>query len=143
MRLFIIPLLVMVLVQAIKLILEAVRGNFSWEHLNNYGGMPSAHAALASSLATIIFIDKGWGDAALAVGIILFFIVVRDATGFRRQLGLHATLINLIIKDLDKVKEYKYPILNERLGHTPWQVTVGIVSGIALTFLATGFLPYF
>ncbi len=143
MRLFIIPLLVMVLVQGIKLLLEAARGNFSWEHLNNYGGMPSAHAALASSLATILFIDRGWDDTALAVSIILFFIVVRDATGFRRQLGLHAKLINMVVKDLDRAKEYKYPVLNERLGHTPWQVTVGTISGVILTFLLAYGLPYF
>ncbi len=143
MRLFIIPLLVMVIVQGIKLLLEAARGNFSWEHLNNYGGMPSAHSALASSLATILFIDRGWDDAALAVGIILFFIVVRDATGFRRQLGLHAKLINMVVKDLDQTKEYKYPVLNERLGHTPWQVIVGSLAGIALTYILAIFLPYF
>jgi acid phosphatase family membrane protein YuiD len=143
MRLFIIPLLVMVLVQTIKLLLEAARGNFSWEHLNNYGGMPSAHAALASSLVTMLYIDSGWDSGAFAVAIILFFIVVRDATGFRRQLGLHAKLINMVVKDLDRAKEYKYPVLNERLGHTPWQVTVGTLSGVAITYLLTMFLPYF
>jgi acid phosphatase family membrane protein YuiD len=49
----------------------------------------------------------------------------------------------MVVKDLDKAKEYKYPVLNERLGHTPWQVTVGTLAGIVLTFLLTNFLPYF
>lgn len=34
-------------------------------------------------------------------------------------------------------------VFNERLGHTPWQVTVGTLSGVAITYLLTMFLPYF
>lgn len=143
MRLFIVPLIVMILAQATKLISEALRGNFSWEHFNNYGGMPSAHGALASSLVTILYLEQGLGDAALAVAVILFFIVVRDATGFRRQLGLHAELINLMIKDLGKAKEYKYPVLNQRLGHTPTQVLAGTIFGVVVTYIITLALPYF
>ncbi|MFH0874181.1 MAG: divergent PAP2 family protein [Candidatus Komeilibacteria bacterium] len=143
MRLLLIPFGVMVIVQIGKLVFELLRGNFSWEHLNEYGGMPSAHSALAASLVTLLYLDQGMGDAALAVAFVLFIVIIRDASGFRRQLGVHAQMINRLIKELPEAEEYKYPVLNERLGHTPAQVIVGTVAGIILTYLVIYLLPYF
>ncbi len=142
MRLLLLPFGVMVVVQLAKLLLEFFRGNFSWEHLNEYGGMPSAHSALAASLVTLLYLDQGLGDAALAVAFVLFIVIIRDASGFRRQLGVHARMINRLVKELPDAEEYKYPVLTERLGHTPAQVIVGTIVGIALTYVAVYFWPW-
>ena len=142
MRLLLLPFGVMVVVQLAKLLLEFFRCNFSWEHLNEYGGMPSAHSALASSLVTLLYLDQGLGDAALAVAFVLFIVIIRDASGFRRQLGVHARMINRLVKELPDAEEYKYPVLTERLRHTPAQVIVGTVAGIALTYAVVYFWPW-
>lgn len=140
MHFFIIPLLVMVVTQAIKLTIEIYHGNFAWSHVNSYGGMPSSHAALVASLAMTIAYFEGVRTAAFAVAIVTFIIIVRDAMGFRYQLGIHGRILNQLIKELPDRDEYKYPILSERLGHTLPEVTVGIIVGIAGTL---ALLPLF
>jgi len=122
-------------VQALKMLAEGLNGKFSWQHLNNYGGMPSAHAALLGSLATMMIYKFGWDSDSAAISLIFLFVVIRDALGFRWQLGIHAQIINRLIKDLPDRLEYKYPVLNERLGHTALEVTVGLLIGILASYL--------
>jgi acid phosphatase family membrane protein YuiD len=60
-------------------------------------------------------------------------IVIYDAAGIRRQAGLHAELINLLIRDLRE----GYPLrhrkeLSEVLGHSPLEAMVGVLLGIAV-----------
>ena len=133
MHLFIIPLLIMVVTQAVKLALEAYQGTFSWSHINNYGGMPSSHAALASSLAYTVGYFEGFDSSAFAIALILFIVIIRDATGYRFQLGIHGRILNQLIKDLPDRQEYKYPILSDRLGHKPTEVLVGVIIGLVGT----------
>src|SRR3989344_2624701 len=137
MSLFIIPIVVMFATQGLKLLLEGWRGQFNWQDVNNYGGMPSAHSALLASLIYMLVYDNGdLSGPAIAVAIVLLVVIVRDAVGFRRQLGLHAAILNRLIKDLPDDKEYKYPVLTERLGHTVPEVIVGLLVGLVLSYLA-------
>ncbi len=136
MRLFIVPIAVMLVTQAIKLSIEYYQGNFSWSHVNSYGGMPSSHAAFVSSLSYTLAHYDGISSPAFAVSIILLVIVLRDAMGFRWQLGIHGKILNKLIKELPATKEYQFPVLSERLGHTPLEVTVGLVTGIILSMIA-------
>lgn len=140
MYLFIIPLAVMLVTQAIKLGIEYYRGNFSWSHVNSYGGMPSSHAAFVSSLSYVLAHFEGLDSPAFAVSLILLIIVLRDAMGFRWQLGIHGRILNKLIKELPDTKEYQFPILSERLGHTPLEVTVGIITGILLSMVSLLFV---
>ena len=132
-----IPLLIALLIQLIiKPILEAIRGRFSWNNLISYGGMPSAHSALVTSLATIIALTEGINSSAFAVSFFFAIIVITDAIGFRGYLTEHSKVINRLIIDLPDELEYKYKTLNERISHTIAQVIVGIIIGFTLTYLA-------
>ena len=135
MSLFLVPIAIMFGVQALKMFAEGLNGKFSWQHLNNYGGMPSAHTALLGSLTFMLIYNYGWNSDSAAISLILLFIVIRDALGFRWQLGIHAQIINRLIKDLPDKMEYKYPVLNERLGHTALEVAVGLLIGILTSYL--------
>jgi len=135
MHLFIIPLVVMIITQALKLFIEAARGNFSWSHLTGYGGMPSSHSAIVVSLSTTLGYYEGFASPAFAVSIILLSLVLRDAAGLRFQLGVHGHIINKLIKELPEREEYKFPVLTERLGHTLLEVSAGGVVGLILTVL--------
>ncbi|MEK7652875.1 MAG: divergent PAP2 family protein [Patescibacteria group bacterium] len=126
-----IPLLVGIIVQAIKLIIDGIPNNFSWQHIvSDYGGMPSAHTAFVSALLVIVGIKEGFGSAAFAISFILLIIVVRDAIGFRREIGRNAALTNFIAKNTLKNKKINY--LTERVGHTLPEVAAGFVIGGAL-----------
>lgn len=135
-ELIIAPLLASLLTQlVIKQLIEAIRGKFSWKNLISYGGMPSAHSALVSSLATIIGLTERINSSAFALSLFFAIIVITDAIGFRGYLTEHSKAINKLIIDLPDELEYKYKTLNERISHTISQVIVGALTGIILTYL--------
>ncbi len=136
MKLILIPLLSAISCQFIfKPLIEMIRGSWSWKNITAYGGMPSAHSALVSSLATVIGLSQGWYSASFAISLILAIIVITDAIGFRAYLTEHSKTINKLIIDLPDEFEYKYKTLNERISHTLPEVLVGTIIGIVLGFL--------
>lgn len=139
MHLFIIPLLVMIVTQGIKVAIELSKGKFSWAHLTSYGGMPSSHAAFTVSLSYTIGYYEGISNPAFAVSLILFVIIIRDAIGVRHELGAHGRVLNKLIKELPDRDEYKFPVLSERLGHTVLEVAAGICVGLIATALIIAF----
>lgn len=134
-KLILIPLIILVIVQTIKIIIDLSKGNFSWNVFLNYGGMPSGHTALVISTATIIGIYTNWNSPVFLLSAILALLVIRDAIGFRMQLSEHAKILNKLIKELPDDKEYKYPYSPERIGHTFSQVITGGLIGLILTFI--------
>jgi uncharacterized protein len=134
-ELFIVPLVAAIIAQIIKLIINGIKGQFSWKDLNSYGGMPSSHAALVTALFAIIGYTQGWDSAAAAIALILAVLTIRDAGGFRRTLGTHAQELNQIIHSLKSTEAYKYPHLKERLGHTPLQLFFGTLVGVLTVVL--------
>ena len=108
------------------------------------GGMPSSHTAAVTSLSCAVAIKLGFGSPAFAMCAILAMIVMRDATGMRRQVGEQAKALNLILQELFESKD---PVvteraLNELAGHTPLQVVAGAVVGIVVPFLVN-LIPIF
>jgi len=128
----IVPIVSALLAQIIKMIINAINDKFSWGDLNSYGGMPSSHSALVISLAAVTGYYEGWASPSFAISIILALIVIRDAGGFRRVLGYHAEEINNIIHTLKPTEGYKYPHLNEIIGHTPAQLFAGSLLGVVV-----------
>ena len=134
-QLILAPIAAAVLAQIIKMIINGIKGQFSWGDLNSYGGMPSSHAALVTSLFAMIGYFEGWDSASAAIALILAIIVLRDAGGFRLVLGKHAKELNQLIHGLAAANSYKYPHLDERLGHTPLELFFGALTGVAISVL--------
>ena len=101
------------------------------------GGMPSSHTAAVTSLACAVSIKLGFGSSEFAMCAILAMIVMRDATGMRRQVGEQAKALNLILQELFESKDpvVTEKALNELAGHTPLQVVAGAVVGIIVPFI--------
>jgi len=130
----IIPILVAVVTQIIKLITDSIPNNLNWQHLfNDYGGMPSSHTALVASLALMVGLETGFFGAPFAIALILMIIVIRDAMGFRREIGRNAFLTNMIAQEI--WPENPEVLLHEKIGHSQKEVIVGGVVGVTLTFL--------
>ncbi len=122
--------------QIFKFVREAFKGHVNWNLLNSYGGMPSAHTAFVSSLTTAVGISEGVDSAGFAISFILSLIIARDAIGFRRYLGTHGRVINMLMRELPDGEELKYPMqLKERVGHTPLEALVGALVGICITLM--------
>lgn len=121
--------------QVLKVIINAiVHKKFILERLFGDGGMPSGHSATVSSLAVFTALNYGTASFQFAVCFILSVIVCHDAMGVRQETGKQAVMLNEIIqilesKDLPEVK------LKELVGHTPLQVTMGILIGAANAFV--------
>ncbi len=132
-QLFAIPIIVMLINQIIKLIVEVVKGEFKWPSMLSYGGMPSSHASIVTSLTIVMGYYNGIQSSEFAITIILAILIIRDASGIRLQLGNHGKILNQLIKELPDKKEYKFPVLNERFGHRNIEVIVGIILSSILT----------
>jgi acid phosphatase family membrane protein YuiD len=131
-----ITFLIGALAQATKPFTYLLRtGELDWGYLGQMGGMPSSHSAMVSALAIGVGIEEGFDSAACAVAVLLAVIVVYDAAGIRQQAGTHAYVINRIIAVLLKGHPIQEIHLEEVLGHSRVEATVGVLFGIGLMFL--------
>jgi len=133
----IIPLCAWVLAQMVKMLIAMVKGEgIDLSFFVSSGGMPSAHAAMVSALATAVAMTNGFSSTFFAIAVILASIVMYDAAGVRQSVGQQSVVLNRIIVEL-KRKEPLVKIeagLRELMGHTPFEVIIGAVLGIALAW---------
>ncbi|MDD5396609.1 MAG: divergent PAP2 family protein [Candidatus Moranbacteria bacterium] len=131
---FLIPIIVGIIVQAIKFTIYSIKHGFDIRYAFTHGHMPSAHTALAISLVTSVGFYEGISDASFAIAIVLAFIIIDDATRLRMHLGDQGRYLNMLIEQLN-INEQQYPRLKERMGHRVSEVIVGGIVGFALTAL--------
>ena len=106
------------------------------------GGMPSAHSAVVSALATSVAMAEGLGSIAFGISVILALIVMYDAAGVRRSVGRQSRVLNRIVKELKErrpIAELEHD-LREFIGHTPVQVFVGAIIGTTVAWLWFAFI---
>jgi acid phosphatase family membrane protein YuiD len=127
--------------QGLKLVVELVQnGKVSLRSLVSTGGMPSAHSALVSALATGVGQAKGWSSTEFAIACLFAVIVMYDAAGVRQAVGIQARILNQILDEMfQEGKQLNEERLKELLGHTPFQVLVGLTLGIGISFCAGAF----
>ncbi len=132
---FWLPIACGALVQIFKLVALWLRyRRVDFRVLVQAGGMPSSHAAVVTSLATAVGIHEGTSSAAFAIACILAGVVMYDAAGVRRAAGRQAAVLNHILEDLYQGQPVAEERLRELLGHTPVEVIVGAILGIALSW---------
>jgi acid phosphatase family membrane protein YuiD len=83
-------------------------------------------------LATGLY--AGFNTPVFAVALALAMVVVYDAGGVRRQAGMHAERINLIINELFSGQPISEENLKEVLGHTPIEVIGGVILGLVVSW---------
>ena len=106
------------------------------------GGMPSAHSATVSSLATAVGVTEGFGSSLFVVAMALAFIVMFDASTVRRAAGMQASLLNEIVAELFKEHRLSQRKLKELLGHTRLEVFMGGVVGVFVALLIVSLPPW-
>ena len=94
--------------------------------------MPSSHSAVVVSLATLIGKDIGVDTPMFAISLLFAFVVMYDAAGVRRAAGKQARLLNKIVETPGLTGLQVQEKLVEVLGHTPKQVLVGALIGLAV-----------
>lgn len=91
--------------------------------LIGYGGLPSNHSAIVSSMVFLIAFKEGITHPAFGVAVTLAFIVLLDANSLRQQVGKHAKAINVLQTDSEMKP------LRERMGHTCIEILAGVIVG--------------
>lgn len=127
-----IPLITWFLVQIFKFIRELLKNKkMDFRRILGAGGMPSAHTACVSSMATAIGLTEGFGSPVFALSVVFAFVVMYDAAGVRRAAGKQARVLNQIIESDGKNINIQEKLV-EFLGHTPMEVFCGAVTGVVL-----------
>lgn len=108
------------------------------------GGMPSSHSACVTSLAVGSALHLGVGSPIFAVTAVLAIVVMRDASGVRREAGKQAKVLNQILQEIFTTGDEKLiqADLKELLGHTPLQVFVGALLGALIAVLIYPLFPH-
>jgi len=127
-----VPILAWISVQLIKFITDVIKNKkINLRVLVASGGMPSSHSSVVTSLMTLIGINEGFNSILFAIFFVFSLIVMYDAAGVRRAAGKQAGILNQLIYS-NQVKIDTNEKLKELIGHTPKQVFVGALWGIAL-----------
>ena len=107
----------------------------NWGLWFSSGGMPSSHSSLMVAVTLSSGLSFGFNSPVFALAFAISMIVVYDATGVRRQAGIHAQKINIILEELLRGEPLDQQKLKEVLGHTPLQVVAGVLLGIVVALL--------
>ncbi len=100
------------------------------------GGMPSSHSCCTMGMAVSVGLIEGFNSVSFAIALCLAMIVMYDAAGVRRHVGLQAKVLNEMLTEIfsdhprlstERIKEF--------LGHTPKEVFVGAILGSVIAYL--------
>ena len=122
--------------QVIKFFIFTIKSRkVNFKIFTTTGGMPSSHSAGVMGLATSVGLISGFDSIAFAIAIGFALITMYDAAGVRRAAGKTAACLNRMMEDF-----YKHDVqaiggkLKELLGHTPFDVIMGALFGIAFAY---------
>ncbi|NTW44027.1 MAG: divergent PAP2 family protein [Anaerolineaceae bacterium] len=110
----------------------------NWGLWFSSGGMPSSHSSLMTATTLSIGLNYGFGSPIFALAFSVSMIVVYDASGVRRQAGIHAQKINILFEEVLRGEPLQIDKLKEVLGHTPPQVVGGVILGLLVALLVYG-----
>ena len=122
--LFLIPIVVAILCETTKIMIDGIKTGRWHENVFRAGGFPSTHSAFVTSLLIIVERKLGADSAEFAIAFVFACIVWYDAMHSRRSLGEQAKILN-------RLQQWEH--LTERLGHSLKEVLGGIAFGAAVT----------
>lgn len=132
-----IPVLAWFVAQLIKFILTfAIDKKIDFTRLVGSGGMPSSHSSFTVSLAIVLGRQYGWDSPFFAIAAAFAAIVMYDAAGIRRAAGKQARVLNKLVMAHFTKAEFEEK-LKELIGHSPFEVLMGALLGIAFGLALT------
>lgn len=128
--------------QTIKMIACLVQSRrLDFRYLVSTGGMPSAHSAMSSAVATAMGLAEGFDSPLFALSFCFAAVVMFDAQSVRAAAGKQAKLLNQIVDELFKEHHLSEVKLKELLGHTRLEVFFGMLTGIVSALALLRFVP--
>ncbi|OGV65748.1 MAG: hypothetical protein A2283_12565 [Lentisphaerae bacterium RIFOXYA12_FULL_48_11] len=106
-----------------------------FRYIVSTGGMPSAHSAMVTGLATSIGVNCGFKSPIFALSMAFALLTMFDASTVRRAAGEQARLLNEMVDELFKQHRFSEVKLAELLGHTRLEVFLGMIIGIFVALI--------
>lgn len=124
--------------QVAKVIIELILYHkISWARLMESGGMPSSHSSCVVACATAVGKLYGLESPLFAIAAVFAMVVMYDAMNVRKTAGDMAKIVNYMMENWNDMKpEIFGNKLKELLGHTPIQVMMGALLGLAVGAMA-------
>ena len=122
-------------------IIKIFTGVYRDRHVNllvllaSTGGMPSSHSASVVALLTASIIQYGLKSPYVAICGVFAAIVIIDASGVRYETGKQSKMLNKIVQELFKDTENAEVHFKEFIGHTPFQVFIGVLLGVTVAIV--------
>ena len=117
--------------QGLKILGGVIRlRHFDFRWLIGTGGMPSTHAAGVTALSVSVGDRVGYNYPLFAIVVAFTVLTLFDAQGVRRWSGRQAQVLNKIMEDMYFKRRIQEQRLKELLGHTPFEVLVGMGVGL-------------
>ena len=125
------------LAQVIKVVLELlVNRTFDVRRFVSSGGMPSSHSALVVACTTAAARTEGLASPLFGACTVFSLVVMYDACNVRRSAGDTARLVNQLLRHVEKLTAEDFADdLKIIMGHTPLQVLMGALLGLAVGLL--------
>jgi uncharacterized protein len=135
-KVFVAVMIGWIVAQALKIPTEYLRSRrWMWAMFFAAGGMPSSHSALLVAGTLAVGLYHGFDNPLFGIAVAITMIVTHDASGVRRQSGMHAERINVLFGELLKGHTLSEKDLKEVIGHTPLEVVGGIILGLIVAFV--------
>lgn len=124
------PFLAWIVAGCTKFFFNFIRfGKEAKKHIG-YGGFPSTHTTILSSVVFFSGFQEGFQTPLFSVGLGALLILVIDANGLRNKVGTHAQVLNKLQQDV---------ILREKMGHSWGEIAGGLGLGLLLGYGASLF----
>ena len=107
------------------------------------GGMLSSHSAGVAALTVSVGLIEGFSSISFAIALGFTLVVLQDAQGIRRAAGKTAATLNRLVDEwkIHTNETKPYEVLKELLGHTPFEVLMGMILGAFIAILVHFQLP--
>jgi len=122
MKLILIPFIVFALSYLLKKTVDKIKKQDRYFH---YGGWPSSHASITTSLTTVMALEFGLDSAAFAISAVFMAVILTDAL----------TLRPLISRQSKALNEFHQQYLPDHIGHTWVEALSGVVIAFVLTII--------
>lgn len=119
-----------IVAQLSKYVIASVKnkGLASYRQLYLSGRMPSAHSATTVALLVVVAALDGVQSGLFGVTFLFTCVVLYDAMMVRRSSGEQGVALSALIKE----QKSKVPLPRVAMGHTPLEVAVGSLLGLAV-----------
>lgn len=132
------PLLAWLGTGIIKFIINTLQHKQLAFNFIGYGGMPSNHSAIVSSCFFFVAYKDGIESSAFIVALTLAFIVILDASSLRKHIEKQSKVLNQVtLKMRNRVP------LREKIGHSKFEIMVGVLCGFITSSLVVKFNHFF